>query len=170
LKRYFFVALAFLLVSPSWMSAVGPTTRITISGPNLTKPIQIGENFAAGFSVWSGPGSGVGASRTVGFIIDWPSGRQTDRPAGLPRYEVSFYVNHLNKPAGVSELGYVVFYEHDAKVGRDFVYLPGKADPQGELNMKSVNRAGLEGNWFLPTEDWQDLVNPLIDEAVAGRR
>jgi hypothetical protein len=161
------LAAVFVAVStvamPSSLSAVGPTTRVTIEGPDLPSPIEIVDRAKlAGMNVWTGPGaSRLGPLETTGFIIDWGAGPVTQRPDGLPRYKVSFYVQNRTAPPGAEALAYIVYYEFDRASNRGFIYLPGKDDPEWEFNTLSIYRR-LEGNWFRPDQEWEETVNSLL--------
>ena len=150
--------------------AKGPTTRITISGSSLTNPIEISDvNIIKEFQVWAGPGTkmcvgGIAncVEGTEGFIVDWSSGAVSERPSGLERYQISFYVNdHSASRSGPARLAYVVSYEYDSATAQGYVYLPGKTDQWYSLNTESIYR-GREGNWFRAAAAWQDAVVPLI--------
>jgi hypothetical protein len=155
-----------LAVSPS-LSAKGETTRITISGGDLSSPIAITDPaILRQFQVWSGAGTfhgrgGISNSveATEGFIVDWPSGVVTDRPDGLQRYEVAFY-------AGGPLPVYTIFYELDAVTDRGYVYLPGKADELYTVNTSAIFRGhGFEGHWLRATLAWQQVVARLLRPA-----
>ena len=161
------LGVAFVLfcwpADPAW--AVGPTTRIVITAPSLSAPVEVTDAEQMGaFLVWAGPGVRVnGQERLQGFIIDWPAGVVTQRPAGLPRYEVSFYVKHANRSLASQpeELAYVVWYETDSSSGRGYVYLPGKGDDGYTLNTRSIVR-GREGHWYFATSAWHEVATVWI--------
>ncbi len=97
--------------------------RMVITAPSLPVPIEITDaRLLNGFVVWSGPGVKVnGQEQSRGFIIDWPAGVVVERPAGLPQYEVSFYVTHANRLSTSQQerLAYVVTHEPDPRGGED---------------------------------------------------
>jgi hypothetical protein len=153
-------ALAF---SPS-LGAKGETTKITISGADLTSPIAITDPvILRQFNVWSGAGTfrALGGlenkvEATEGFIVDWSSGVVGERPAGLQRYEVAFY-------AGGSLPVYTVFYELDVSSNWGYVYLPGPADELYTVNTRAILRGhGFEGHWLRATLSWQQTVGPIL--------
>jgi hypothetical protein len=163
-----------LAVSAS-LSAKGITTKITIKGPELTAPIQITDpRILEHFSVWAGPGVQVnGIEQTEGFIIDWSSGVVPDRPGGLRRYEVSFYVAYWNRALqryeNDSHLAYVVSYDYDPSSQQGYVYLPGRADKEYRLNTRAIlHGRGLEGNWFRASNRWEETVGPLVAQRTAA--
>jgi hypothetical protein len=170
------IGIAFALGISTVVSAKGETTRITISGSNLANPIEITDaGVVRQFQVWSGPGTSVCTGNhgdcvngTEGFIADWLSGAAADRPSGLQRYEVSFYVNDARATGsqpGPERLAYVVSYEYDARTSRGYVYLPGKDDRWYPLNAATIYR-DREGTWFHATRAWQDAVVPLVSNAT----
>lgn len=150
-----------LLATP--LSAKGITTKITLRETSLKTSFEITDpSVLEGFNVWAGPGTFVNeVEGTRGFIIDWPAGIVVERPSGLRRYEVMFYVHSSN--SGDQQLAYVVFYENDPRSGQGFVYLPGHSDEQYPLNTRAIFRGhDLEGNWFRATTPWQNAVRMSI--------
>ena len=147
-----------LLLVSVWSSPVlakGPTTRIVISAPGLASAVEVTDPaLLREFNIWSGPGVLIGGrEQSHGFIVDWS--RSIDRPpAGLVRYEVSFYVKSARLPLEEQRerLAYVVFYELDPARG-GYVYLPGKGDSRYLLNSQTIYR-GREGRWFHATDAW----------------
>jgi len=95
-----FLALSILCVASASVFGKGPTTRIVLTAPGLASPIEIVDsNALSAFAVWSGPGVQVNSQeQATGFIVDFPRGVITDRPEGLPQYEVSFYAKYANRP------------------------------------------------------------------------
>ena len=151
-------------------AAKGATSRISISGGNLDRPVDIRNTTVTHeFQIWSGPGTSSCAAGhcvdgTEGFIVDWSAGAVMARPSGLPQYRIAFFVEEegVSGQRASERLAYVVLYEYDPAGDQGFVYLPGKADQWHELNWSSIYRRGLEGNWFHATRAWQDAVVPLI--------
>jgi hypothetical protein len=152
-----------LAISPS-LGAKGETTKIAISGADLTSPIAITDPvILRQFNVWSGAGTfrALGGLEnkvegTEGFIIDWSSGVAAERPAGLQRYEVAFY-------AGGSLPVYTVFYEIDVSNDRGYVYLPGPADELYTVNTWAILRGhGFEGHWLRANLAWQQTVGRIL--------
>jgi hypothetical protein len=145
--------------------AKGTTTKITVTGAELQKPIEISDPaILKSFNVWSGPGTYVnGVEGKEGLIIDWASGVVTARPSGLRDFEVSFYVRYANRPFGeqTDQLAYIVLYSVDPVTGQGYVYLPGKADERYRLNTKAIYR-GCEGNWFRATPAWQSVFRSVV--------
>ena len=159
------VVFAVLLVASP--DAKGLTTRIAIKDLALGTVSEItNRSVLDQFHVWAGRGTYSGApgsentEGTQGFIIDWPAGVVEQRPAGLRRYEVRFYVAPRRQgavtslDASLEELAYVVLYENDSSTGKGYVYLPGKTDEHFALNVRSIHRR-LEGKWLLASSAWQ---------------
>ena len=162
--------IAFLLIVPLLLSirlsAKGVTTRVTVRDVSLQISFEITDRSVLNrFNVWSGPGTfmtpaGREVEGSEGFIVDWRAG-VVDRPAGLGRYEVNFYVRYAN--SAVEQLAYVVYYEPGAPEGDGFIYFPGKADEHYRLNVKAIYRGdGIEGHWFRASPAWQTAVRGLM--------
>jgi hypothetical protein len=155
--------LALLLIVP--LGAKGPTVRIEIRDLVSGTVSQITDRAVLNqFHVWSGPGTysgptGQAIEGTEGFIIDWQSGKITQRPAGLRRYELRFYAGPREgkaPPADPPEkLAYVVLYEYDPSSRHGYVYLPGNSEEHFRLNVASIHRQGLNGHWFRASTAWQ---------------
>lgn len=167
-------AVAFLLALtiPTPLFAKGLTTRITLKSADLT--IEITDPIIlSNFNVWSGAGTWMNdVEGTEGFIIDWPAGVVRERPAGLQRFEVSFYVKYVNRPleGQQEQLAYVVSYDYNPAAEEGYVYLPGKADEWFRLNIRAIGRGRREGNWFRAASVWQQVVRPLIARANSSAR
>lgn len=143
------------------MSAKADTSRITITGPGLTTPIEnTAPNVLAKFRVWAGPMTSSNEAESL--IVNWAQGAVADRPKGLSRYQVSFYVK--NKQKNEEYLVYVVFYEFDPANAQGYVYVPGRTDEQYERNTFSIYH-GVEGNTFRAWQAWEDVAKPLIAKA-----
>lgn len=163
MKTTFVFSLIVPLVLATSLSAKGVTTKITIRDTSLGTSIDITDrSVLEDFNVWAGRGTFINeVEGTQGFIIDWLAGIVVQRPSGLRRYEVMFYVHYPN--SSDEQLAYVVFYESDPSSGQGFVYLPGKSDERYRLNARAIFRGhGLEGNWFRATTAWQNAVGRLI--------
>ncbi len=150
---------------PLW--AKGVTTRVVITASSLPAPIELSDpNLLDDFNVWAGPGVEVdGIEQSQGFIIDWQTGAIAERPAGLPRYQVFFYVKYKNRPLASQpeQLAYIVSYESDSDAGSGYVYLPGRSDEAYTLNTRSIFR-GREGQWFRATAAWHQAATKLIGQ------
>jgi hypothetical protein len=150
--------LTMLCVSPAF--AKGETVKIVIEGGDLKAPIETTDRAVmTKFNVWSG--MSTYSDDGPGFIVDWAKGVVADPPAGLPRYQVSFYAK-LN----TDRLAYVVFYEYDPATKKGYVYLPGYKEPWYSLNVGTCYRQ-VEGHWFSTWNGWESVARPLIDNAQA---
>lgn len=167
--------------SPS-LWAKGRMLRIEISGGTLVSPLQVtDQQRLEEFVFWDGPGMNDATLQNAepGSIIDWKTGIVAQPPAGLQRYEVSFYLMACARDdpaprdgkhpcAEVPVLAYVVFYEYDASSKRGFVYLPGDGDGRDleAIDSSTIWRGpGVAGHWFRATNPWADFVGPLIAKA-----
>ena len=151
--------LVVILGATPLLLAKGPTTKITITSTDRESANEIrNREILENFHVWAGPGTFVNdVEGNEGFIVDWASGVVIERPSGLRRYEVAFYVRYANRPFDeqADQLAYVIAYESDPVTGQGYVYLPGKTDERYRLNTKAIYH-GREGNWFRATPAWQD--------------
>jgi len=59
-----------------------------------------------------------------------------------------------------------VFYEYDPSSSRGFVCLPGKGSPFYYVNMGTISRGEVEGNWFVAKDSWEDFIRPVIAKAL----
>jgi len=167
MKRMLAVAfvVSLLLIVPSPFLAKDATTKITIEGAGLAKPIEItDQKVLANFNVWTGPGTfstqpGFNAN-APSFIIDWSQGPVTQLPEALRRYQVSFYADVLSTERPI----YVVYYAVSPGSEQGYVYLPGKSDEWWRLNVSSISR-GVEGKWFHAWSTWDSLARTLIKKA-----
>jgi len=161
MKRMISLALTLALTigTPATLLAKAPIVKITITGPYLTAPLEITDFKNFDVNVWSGPGAQMnGKEQTEGFIIDWPLGRVSSYPAGLPHYEVSFYTE--------GGLVYVVDYMYDRSSKQGLIYLPPKGDKRFDLNCATICRGdGFDGHMFYATAAWNDAIRPLLMRA-----
>jgi hypothetical protein len=167
MKREISAAICLLvaLCATAVVFAKGATTKITITGAGLQSPVEISDpEILKNFNVWSGPGTFANdVEGTEGFIVDWASGAVTDRPNGLPTFELRFYVRYANRPFSeqTDQLAYIVSYAVDPATGQGYVYLPGKSDEPYRLNTKAIYR-GSEGNWFRANAAWQTAFRNVV--------
>jgi hypothetical protein len=151
--------LAALLASTA--EAKGPVVRIEIRD-GVHAPLVISDAAIVDrFSIWNGPSvrtydaGGVENPPTHvldvddGRFIDWPAGVVRQHGVGLPRFEVSFYIETPRD--GLRE--YVVAYEIDVSAKQGYMYPPRWEN--------SLIRHGVEGDWFPASDRWDELVMPL---------
>ncbi len=171
LYRSFGLLLVALLASTA--EAKGPVVRIEIRD-GVHVPLVISDAAIVDrFSIWNGPSvrtygaGGVENPQTHvldvddGRFIDWPAGVVRQRGVGLPRFEVSFYIETPRE--GLRE--YIVAYEIDVVTKQGYIYPPRWEN--------SLIWHGVEGDWFLASDRWDELVMPLAvkhmsDGAVAA--
>lgn len=163
MKATVILSLVVSLLLAISLASKGATTRITIRDTVSGRSVDItDEAVLERFNVWTGPGTFVnGVEGSEGFIIDWKSGIVAQRPDGIRRYEVRFFVN-ASSPVN-EQPAYVVFYEHDVRSQQGFVYLPGKSDEPYRLNTRTISRGhGYEGNWFHANTAWKTAIQAVI--------
>ena len=158
--------LVAILTIPATAWSKGETTRIKIEGDNLKSPIDIvDQSILSQFNIWNGPGTSsrgpdgvplppahLDPNMSAGRFIDWPRGMAAERPSGLQRLEVTFYVGVPQEPNATRK--YVFAYEADPSNQRGFIFLP-----YWKNNLISH---GVELNWFYATKRWNELIMPII--------
>ena len=172
MKRSFsatFVLLAALTV-PIPLSAKGSTVKITVAGGALTAPIESTEIAVGRFHIWAGPGVVAnGVPERDGFIAQWSKGTAHKRKGELQRYDVSFYkgcdMSEFGCRTSTPSLAYVIAYEYDPSIDQGYVYLPGRGEKWYQLNTSSILR-GLEGQWFLATDEWRKFFQTLMERGT----
>ncbi len=164
LNRSFGLLLVALLASTA--EAKGPVVRIEIRDGVHALLVISDAAIVGRFDLWNGPSvrtyaGGVENPQTHvldvddGRFIDWPAGVVRQHRVGLPRFEVSFYVETPRN--GLHE--YIVAYETDAVAKQGYIYLPRWEN--------SLIWHGVEGNWFLASDRWDELVMPLAVKYVS---
>src|SRR5258705_12578827 len=89
------VGIGIALALSTVISAKGETTKITIAGTTLAKPIETTDtNVVRQFQAWTGPGTSVCVGGrgncvegTAGVMVEWSSDSVADRPSALQPYE-----------------------------------------------------------------------------------
>ena len=132
---------AVAMTLTSGVEAKGPTVKLTVTGPLLSKPIDITTPRAVSATVYGGEFIGAAA---------------TEPPKVLPRYTVSFHVQ-LPREQGLQVM-YVVYYARDPVTGHGFVYLPARGEEWGRLNSSTISRDGQDGRWHHATQGWSDAI------------
>jgi hypothetical protein len=143
LLRVGFVVGTLLIVFSQSLTAKAPTVRLTIAGPGLPAPVDTTAPEALA-SIWAGP-----------FI-----GGPADEPdTSLPRYLITFYVRWWEQGWGETiKPKYVVWYVHDPRTKRGFVYLPGRGEDGYSMNAQSMSRDGQDGRWHSAAVEWSEAV------------
>ncbi|HEU4780883.1 MAG TPA: hypothetical protein VFS58_13455 [Steroidobacteraceae bacterium] len=153
--------------APGIASAKAKTSRIEITGPGLSRPLEIiAPEIVSEFNIWNGPGVRVNGesvhldpAHQRGHFIDWPRGAVNKQAAGLQRFIVTF---HLDAARAPNENGsrYVVFYEFDRSKPGGYIYLPLPQDTRPHHN--SAIGHGVEGTWFHSTATWEAHIRASI--------
>lgn len=166
------IAALTISVLPAAAWPKGAISRIVIRGPGLDQPLEITDPDVLGrFTIWSGPGVGgwEEAYETPGFddktFADWRGGAVSERPAGMPSYEVAMYIEARPPPRNT----YEVRYEFNASSDGGYIYLPKRGDELGAWNTWLIYRR-VEGQWFHASRQWQEQVKPLIERQRRGTR
>jgi len=166
--RSMIAAAAILLVwfvAQAHLFAKGTTTKVVITGEGVRGRVEIADpKTLENFNIWSGPGTRMnGVEGREGFIARWTDGPVTERPEGLRRFELFFYVRYANRPSveQTDQLAYVVSYAVDPATGQGYVYLPGRADQYYQLNTRAILRR-VEGNWFHATASWENVFQAVM--------
>ena len=137
-----------------------------MGGDYLLAPIEITvPDTLNQFNIWNGPGvntrgpDGVpnppaylDPNRSAGRFIDWPKGMAAERPSGLQRLEVTFYIGVPREPNTAHK--YVFAYEIDTSGSRGYIYLPRWKN--------ELISHGIEGNWLYASEQWNELIMPIV--------
>jgi hypothetical protein len=132
------------------LAAKGPTTRLVISGPGLSRPVETTDPKAL-VNVWGGS-----------FIAE--PAPEPDR--ALPRYVVTFYVQ---APRDTSRAMYAVTYVRDPQSGSGFVYLPGRGEEGWAMNVRTILREGQDGRWHHAAAAWSDAVASVLSRRSPPR-
>ena len=149
--------LLLILSIPTPLWSKGKTVKITIKGEDLKTPVEITDpKILANFQVWAGPGTRTADRQSL--IIDWSQGPVRKPPKSLHKYQVSFHI------APQDQIVYVVYYAFSPGAEWAYVYLPGKSDEWGGLNMGTIFH-GVEGKWFRAWNSWERVARPLIEQA-----
>ncbi len=130
------------------LAAKGPTTRLVILGPGLSRPVETTDPKALA-NVWAGR-----------FIAE-PA---PEPDHALPRYLVTFYVQ---APRETPRAMYAVTYVRDPQSGSGFVYLPGRGEEGWAMNVRTILRDGQDGRWHHAAAGWSDAVASAL--GLAGR-
>ncbi len=156
-KAHFIGPLAVLLmitVTGPPAAAKGPTVKITISGGELTSPIEITDpRILDNSNVWAGE------------FLDRAAPSPKEPPRGLGRYEVSFYVKFGEDDD--AEKVYVLYYSPSPSTQPGLIYLPGKGELWYSRNVRTILR-GSEGKWHYVSPAWEHLIRPVLARAEAA--
>src|SRR5574341_2521591 len=111
----------------------GIPDKVIITGGKLTRPVElIDRDVLKDFNPWTGP------------FIDWNRGPATNPRLGDETYGVAIYKKPSN---GEMKLIYFVRYCPGPNSQPGYVYLPGKDEESYRVNVKTILREGLDGEW-----------------------
>src|SRR4051794_19927056 len=114
--------LLFLPLVVAFAFGKANTSRISLQGDTLAKPIEITDaHLLAQYRVWAGPQTSSNEHQSL--IVDWAKPALEPLPK-LARYDVNFYI----REGVASRLVYSVTYVYDPVSGSGYVYIPGKSD------------------------------------------
>lgn len=121
--------------------------RLVIAGGGLRTPITVTDARVL-------TDSGVFTGAFLGRIADSSSIDPT-----WPRYVVSFFVELPAWMRQGVQKKYVVYYVRDPQTREGFVYLPAPGEEWYGLNVSTILRNGLEGNWLHASKPWAEGLN-----------
>jgi hypothetical protein len=153
IRGLFVLVVAMSIVRPA--HAKGPTVLLTVTGPTLSRALEITDSrLLASSSVYAGS-----------FL----NGNCGKPDSSLPRYQVFFHVE-LPKwmNAGV-QVKYVVVYAADPRTGEGFIYLPGRGDDGYGLNARTILRDGHDGRWHRASRQWAAVLNAYLPLSSGNR-
>jgi hypothetical protein len=141
------------LLFPRPAQAKSSTVKITISGGDLSKTIEVDDSQILDASnIWSGK------------FLDRTRGTAKKLPEGLRRYEVSFYIRGNDN--GLARR-YVLYY-YPSTTDPGYIYLPGKGETWYWLNVAAILREGRDGNWNYASPAWESLIKSVISRAESA--
>ena len=164
----------FTIPATGWSK--GKTIKIVIKGDHISSPIEItNPDIVDQFNIWNGPGVGtrgpdgvphppayLDPNRSAGRFIDWPKGAVEQYPDGLKSYDVKFHIAGRDSESGVIGT-YHVLYRFNPSVPQGYMYLP--TWQERNANTQFIVH-GVEGAWFYASTAWEELVRPIIGNAI----
>ena len=135
--------LTLMVALAAGLAAKGPTTRLVITGPGLSQPVETTDPKVLA-NVWAGR------------FIAQPA---PDPDCALPRYLVTFYVQ---PPREMPRAMYVVTYVRDPQSGSGFIYLPGRGEDGWRTNVSTILRDGQDGRWHHADREWSESLARVL--------
>jgi hypothetical protein len=126
-----------------------PTAKLTVTGPGITRPIDLTEQDAINANAWAGN------------FLDRRSGMVDAPTISLPKYTVHFYVDGSTR--GEMVLVYVVYYVWDTERDRALIQIPDVSDTWYRLNVATISRC-CEGRWFYASPGWGDVIRAALSK------
>jgi DNA-binding beta-propeller fold protein YncE len=152
-KSHCLLVVATLLAIPLFLSGKAETIRVTITGGELTHPIQITDAKILNVShAWGTE------------FLDSSRPPLTPAPNITNPYEVTLFSQIANNDIRKT----CVFFYSPSSSAAGVIYLPGKGAIWG-LNVGTIVRKGRDGKWSYASPAWETLIKPLISRAEAGR-
>ena len=149
-----------IVIAGTAAAAKEPTRKLIISGGGLVAPIEITD-----------PATLALADIFAENFLD--TTRQfAPVPAGLPRYEISFYLSERHsswfrrwwgRPR--LERAYVVYFTPNDLRHESYVYLPGAGDRWAGWNHQVIIRPDREGRWNYAATAWSQRIANAIAHA-----
>jgi hypothetical protein len=148
-----FLPLTLLVVTAVLVPALAkaPTALITVSGGELTRPLQVSDpDLLRRFNPWGG-----------GFI-DSPPARASAPSGFIEPYEVILHVKFSERDVRAK---YVFYYRPGRDGQRGYIYLPRAGEKGYSTNARTMVR---EPGWFYASQEWESQIRPLISAAGDG--
>lgn len=143
------ISILILILVPAAF-AKGPADMISISGNNLTAPIQITDpKILERFSPWF-----------LAFI-DESKGTLAESPVVDRLYDVWFYLKDEN---GSMRIIYTFQYSPGQP---SYIRLPGKGDEWYQTNIGTIIRDDLDGKWHYASREWDEFMLTTLAEDTA---
>ena len=129
--------------------AIGETSEISITGPDLDSPLHTSAKSLTAANVW------------LGNFINWEAGPIEYQAKESNMYRIHFWARGV--PDGVRMI-YVVFFSLDFDTNRKVICLPGESNRWYWLNMSTIYRGESDGRCFYAEDKWGNSVaNTLAD-------
>lgn len=139
------------LLSAKCALAIGQTSELSISGPELDAPLHTTAEPLIAANVW------------LGNFIDWKNGPIEYHADESDMYRIHFWAKGI--PDGVRMI-YVVFFSWDSKSNRPVVCLPGERTRWYRLNISTIYRGESDGRCYHAEEEWGNAVAKALESAI----
>ena len=137
--RIMVALLAVILIPAQFAIAKAPTAEVTVTGPELDKPLHTSDDAIIAANVWTGN------------FIDWEAGEVGLPRADAPLYQVHFWVQ---LDANDIQMKYVLDFQWLEEANRAVVCLPGPQSIWYRTNVYTILRTGQDGNCYYAERDW----------------
>jgi hypothetical protein len=127
-------------------AGIKETTRLTITGPGVAKPIVVTDERVLTLSnVYSGT--------FIGEPVSEPPDNDT------PRFAITFDVQSAQ---GIKASAYTVTFVKSRWTSEAFVYIPGPRDDSYRRNISTILRTGVDGQWHHASEQWAQAISARL--------